>query len=150
MSGHWGSALLAIDLKKAKGDVTHSEAIIWKYDRDTPLTPSPILIDNLLYFLRSNNGFLSCLDARDGLVHYSKENLAGVGDLYTSPVAARERIYILGREGLTYVVKHGPKFQVLAKNQLEDEFIASPAIIGNTIYLRGYKHLYSISQEGKE
>jgi outer membrane protein assembly factor BamB len=146
MSGFRGNALLAIDLKNAKGDVTNTAAVIWRYDQDTPYAPSPILIDNLLYFLRVNNGDLSCLDARDGKVYYSKENLEGLGDLFTSPVSAMDRIYILGRKGLTQVVKHGTQFEVLAKNQLDDEFIASPAIIGNTIYIRGYQHLYCISE----
>jgi outer membrane protein assembly factor BamB len=146
MSGYRGSSLLAIDLNKAKGDITDSDAIIWRYNQDTPYAPSPILVDNLLYFLRVNNGDLSCLDARDGKVYYSKENLEGISDLFSSPVATKDRIYILGRKGLTNVIKHGTQFEVLAKNQLDDEFIASPVILNSTIFIRGYKSLYCISE----
>ena len=146
MSGFRGNALLAINLLKAKGDITNSEAIVWKSNKDTPYTPSPLLLDNNLYFLRVNNGILSCLEAGDGRVFYSNERLEGMGNLFTSPVGVKDRIYILGGSGVTYVIKHGPEFKVLAKNILDDNFHASPAIIGNDMYLRGFKYLYCISQ----
>jgi hypothetical protein len=46
-----------------------------------------------------------------------------------------------------YVIKHGPVFEVLAKNKLDDNFNASPAIVGSTLYLRGYKNLYCIEEK---
>ena len=147
MSGFRGSALLAIDLSKAKGDISNSDAILWQYNQDTPYTPSPLLIDNMLYFLRLNNGSLTCIDKKDGKVYYSKEKLEGISNLFTSPVGTKDRLYILGKSGITYVIKHGPEFEILAKNQLEDNFHASPAIIGNDMYLRGFKNLYCISQQ---
>ena len=146
MSGFRGSALLAIDLTKAEGDISDSDVIVWEYDKDTPYTPSPLLIDNMLYFQRVNNNSLTCLDARDGKIYYSKQRLEGTGNLYTSLAGVQDRFYILGRKGLTYVIKHGPKFEVLAKNKLDDLFHASPVIIGNIMYLRGFKHLYCISE----
>ena len=45
------------------------------------------------------------------------------------------------------VIKHGPVFKALAKNKLDDNFSASPAIVGNTLYLRGYKNLYCIEEK---
>ncbi len=144
MSGHRGSALLAIRLSEAKGDISDSETIAWRYDKDTPYTPSPLLMENNLYFLKSNNGILTCLDANDGKVHYSNQKLDGMGSLFTSPVGVGDRFYIIGGTGLSYVIKHGPKFEILAKNQLDDKFHASPVIIGKNIYLRGFKYLYCI------
>jgi outer membrane protein assembly factor BamB len=143
-SGFRGNALLAIDLLKAKGNIDNSDAIVWTYDKYTPYTPSPLLMGDLIYFLRENDGRLSCLNAKDGYENYTIERLEGLGDLFTSPVGINGRIYFLGRKGLTYVVKHGVEFEVLAKNQLDDIFMSSPVIIGDTIYLRGSKYLYSI------
>jgi hypothetical protein len=140
----WSTELLAIDLLKAKGNIDDSDAVVWNYDDYTPYTPSPLLMGDLLYFLRENKGRLSCLNAKDGNENYTNERLEGLGNLFTSPVGINGRIYLLGQKGLTYVVKHGPKIEVLAKNQLDDNFVASPVIIGDTIYLRGYKNLYSI------
>ncbi len=147
MSGFRGSALLAIRLSEAKGDITDSDAIEWEYNKDTSYTPSPLLLDNMLYFLRLNNGVLSCLDARDGKVYYSKQKLEGIRDLYTSIASAQDRIFILGKNGIMYVVKHGSEFTVLAKNELADNFHASPVILGENLYLRGYKYLYCIAQD---
>ncbi|MDX1285341.1 MAG: PQQ-binding-like beta-propeller repeat protein, partial [Draconibacterium sp.] len=61
MSGFRGAAMQAIDLNKAKGDITETDAIVWKYDVETPYTPNPVLMDGKLYFLRVNNGYISCL-----------------------------------------------------------------------------------------
>jgi hypothetical protein len=46
-----------------------------------------------------------------------------------------------------YVIKHGPVFEVLAKNKLDDNFSASPAIVGSALYLRGYKNLYCVEKK---
>ena len=50
------------------------------------------------------------------------------------------------REGVTLVIKHGPAYEVLAKNKLDDGFDASPALVDNEIFLRGYEYLYAIAQ----
>ena len=147
MSGFRGNALRAIDLAKAKGDITGTAAIVWEYNQDTPYTPSPMIANNKLYFLKANTGSLSCLDAKDGKVNYAIEKLEGTGNIYSSPVGVGDRFYIVGEKGLTYVIKQGAQFQVLVKNTLEDGFHASPVIIGDEIYLRGFKFLYCISKK---
>jgi outer membrane protein assembly factor BamB len=146
-SGFRGAALLAIDLSRAKGDITGSDAIVWTYDKDTPYTPSPILAEDKIYLLRGNSGVLTCLDARDGKVYYSSERLEGLGDIFSSPLYARDRIYFLGQKGTTFVVKQGPKFEILSENKLDDNFIASPVVIGKDLFLRGYRYLYCISAD---
>jgi outer membrane protein assembly factor BamB len=147
MSGFRGFALKAIDLARAKGDITGTDAIIWKYDQDTPYTPSPMLANGKLYFLKANNGSLTCLDAKDGKVNYAIQKLEDIGSIYSSPTGVDDRFYIVGEKGLTYVIKQGPQFEVIAKNTLDDGFHASPVIIGNDMYLRGFKNLYCISEK---
>ena len=147
MSGFRGSALIAVDVAKAKGDISDSDAIIWKYALNTPYTPSPVLMDGKLYFLKVNNGYLSCLDAKDGKEHYSSQKLEGIQNIFTSPVGVGDRIYIAGTNGTSSVVRHGTDFEVLSYNTLDDSFYASPVIIGDNLYLRGNKYLYCISGE---
>ena len=65
--------------------------------------------------------------------------------MFASPVSAQGRIYFPGREGPTLVIKSGPTYEVLAKNTLDDGVDASPALVDNEIYLRGYKYLYAIA-----
>jgi hypothetical protein len=56
-------------------------------------------------------------------------------------------VYIAGREGAVAVIQRGPQFKLLAVNQLDDGFDASPVVVGNEIYLRGTKHLYRVSKD---
>ena len=147
MSGFRGNALLAIRLADAKGNITDTDAIVWRHSKDTSYAPSGLLFDDKLYFLRSNNGILSCFDAKSGKEYYSGQRLEGTGNVFASPVGAKDRVYVVSQKGTMYVIKHGPVFEVLAKNKLDDNFSASPAIVGNTLYLRGYKNLYCIEEK---
>jgi len=99
-----------------------------------------------LYFLKSNSGILTCLDAREGTLRFS-ERLESVPSVYASPVGAAGRVYIAGREGAVAVLAAGPKLEVLATNRLDDGFDASPALVDGEIYLRGRKHLYRVSAD---
>jgi len=145
MSGFRGSAMLAIDLSLASGDISGTPAELWSYDKNTPYTPNPVLVDGKLYFLRANNGFLSCFNAADGTPFYEAEKLDGIGNLFTSPVAAGGRLYVVGTKGTTCVVKLGEAFQVLSTSTLDDSFVASPVVLGDELFLRGYKSLYCIT-----
>ena len=57
-------------------------------------------------------------------------------------------MYIAGADGATLVIRHGPTFEILATNTLDDGFMASPALVDNEIYLRGNKFLYCIAEKG--
>lgn len=145
-SGFRGNALLAIQLAGAKGDITGTESIVWSLDRDTPYTPSPLVYGDQLYFLKTNDGILSSYNARTGDPYFGPVRLDKVQNIYASPVGASGRVYIAGRDGGTVVIEHGPEFKVLAVNELDDGFDASPALVDKEIYLRGNRYLYSISE----
>jgi len=145
-SGFRGNALQAIDVSEAKGDLSGSAAMAWQYDQDTPYVPSPLLYDGRLYMLKHNTGILTCLDAPTGKPVYTRQRLEGIEGVYASPVGAAGRVYIAGRDGTTAVLESGPQFKLLASNALDDGFDASPAIVGDELYLRGRKHLYCIAE----
>ena len=147
MSGFRGNNLKAIKLADAKGDIASTGAIAWQLDRDTPYVPSPLLYDNILYFLKTNNGLLSAFDAASGKPHYQVQRIAKApGEVFSSPVGADGRVYIVSRDGVTTVIKHGTTYEVLAENALDDGFDASPALADGEIFLRGYKYLYAIGR----
>lgn len=146
LSGFRGAALLAVRYDGAKGDLNGTDRIAFSYDRDTPYVPSPLLYDDTLYFFKENRGILTCIDAKAGKVHYGPQRLDGVSMVYASPVGASGRVYIAGRDGTTLVLKRGPRFDVLATNTLDDGFDASPAIVGDELFLRGRSHLYCIAR----
>ncbi len=146
MTGYRGYSLYAIPLD-SQGDVTESDTIVWTRDDSTPYVPSPLLYGDLLYFTKSNNALLTCVDAATGEVKYENERLQGVRNLYASPVGAAGRVYITDRDGVTLVVEHGPELNVLATNTLDEPIDASPAIVGNQIFLRSGDHLYCIEEQ---
>lgn len=145
MSGFRGSALYAIRLGET-GDLTESDAVIWSYQRSTPYVPSPLLYEGKLYFFASNNGILSCFDAKTGKVLMDAERISALQGVYASPVGADGRVYLVGRNGTTVVIRHGVPLEILATNSLDERIDASPALVGNDLFLRGHEHLYCISQ----
>lgn len=145
MTGYKGHSLLAIPIT-GKGDVTAH--IRWKADRGTPYVPSPILYDDQLYFTQSNQGILTSLQAEDGSAVIERTRVPDLGNVYSSPVGANGRIYFLGRKGTTVVIEPGKEFKILATNQLDDTFHASPALAGNQVFLRGMRFLYCLEEGG--
>jgi len=145
MSGFRGNDLRVVRLSEAKGNIDGTAAVAWSFDRDTPYVPSPIVVDGILYFLKTNNGVLSAFDAKTGKPHFQNQRLDAVPNVFASPVAAQGRIYFPGREGATMVIKSGPAYEVLATNTLDDAFDASPALVDGELYLRGLKSLYCVA-----
>lgn len=147
-SGFMGAALLAIKLGST-GDLTGTPAITWQHAKRTPYVPSPLLANGRLYFYSGNKAELSCFDAKTGKPFIEAERVPGIGSIgvYSSPVAAADRVYLTGRDGTVVVVKQADKLEVLATNKLDEAFEASPAISGKELYLRGHNALYCIAEK---
>jgi outer membrane protein assembly factor BamB len=143
-SGFRGNALLAIKLGRS-GNLDDTDAIVWKHGKATPYVPSPVLYDGKLFVTSHNNPIISCFDAKTGKPLFEEERLTGPQGLYASPVAANDRIYVVGRNGTAVVLKNSDKLEVLATNPLGEKVDASPALVGNELFLRGHEHLYCIA-----
>ena len=133
-------------MSKAKGDITGTDAIVWQYDQDTPYTPNPVLMDGKLYFLRVINGYITCLDAKNGTVHYAKQKLEGISTIFSSPTGVGDRLYIAAKD-ICLVVKAGETFEILQSNELKDDFHSSPVVVGDQLILRGFESLYCFEEE---
>ena len=143
-SGYLKDTLHAIKLGQ-RGDLTGTENLVWSLDRGAPYVPCPMLWGDELYLLEDRS-FFSCLGASDGARHYLKHRLPGTLGFSASPVGAADRIYLLSETGTTVVLQRGPKMRVLAVNELSGTFHASPAIVGDAIYLRSDNHLYCFAK----
>jgi outer membrane protein assembly factor BamB len=134
----------------ASGDITLKEGevsnagVVWSQSRAGPFLPSPLLYGGYLYVLEARLNMLSCYDAKTGESAYTKERLHQAKGFTASPWAYDGRIFCLDQDGRTFVLKAGPKFELLATNKLDDTFAASPAIAGGDLLLRGATHLYCI------
>jgi outer membrane protein assembly factor BamB len=145
MSGYRGSAAYAIPLN-ATGDITGTDRVRWHHNRNTPYVPSPLLYGERLYFTKVNRAMLSCLNARTGEPLIESVRLPNLRELYASPLGAADRIYFVGRDGTTVVIKNQPKLEVLAVNRLDDPIDAAPAAVGRQLFLRSKKRLYCIAR----
>lgn len=145
MSGHREPKLNAIALGHT-GDLTGTEAVRWSYNKSTPYVPSPVLLGDRLYFISGNTGKLSCFDAKTGQPHFEAEQLEGIFGTYASLVSAKDRLYVLGREGKCVVLKPGTKIEPLATNKLDDRTDASMALVGKELFIRGKANLYCIAE----
>ena len=124
------------------GDVTRSH-VAWKISRGVPLTPSPLLVGDELYFV-SDGGVASAVDARSGEVLW-QHRLAG--NFSASPVFVDGRIYFQSEEGITTVLAPGREFRQLATSRIDGATLASPAIAGRSFFLRSDSHLYRIAAQ---
>lgn len=145
-SGFRGAALLAVKLS-GKGDLTGTDAVAWSHNKGTPYVPSPLLYDNRLYFFSGNEARLSCFDVKTGDALYETERVEDLEGVYASPAGAAGRVYLVGRNGTTVVIKNADAIDVLATNVLDDRIDASPAIVGTELFLRGQNHLYCIENK---
>ena len=118
---------------------------VWSLKKGTPYVPSPLLYDDLLYFFQSNRATLSCHDAKTGKAHLEMRRLE-LGGIYASPVGAGGRVYLTDRDGKFLVIKNSRELEILATNELEDKFDASPAAAGKELFVRGHKYLYCIAE----
>jgi outer membrane protein assembly factor BamB len=139
-TGYMRAAVMAIDPREASGDVTAAPNVRWKFDRGVPLTPSPLVVGNELFFV-SDSGVATCLDARTGETRWS-QRLGGA--FSASPVYADGRVYFLNETGVTSVIKAGPKYELLATNDLRERALASPAVAEGALFLRTESHLWRI------
>jgi outer membrane protein assembly factor BamB len=128
-----------------RGDITESH-FVWKQTQACPNKPCPVLIDGLLYSVSDKGGVASCLDAKTGEKLWT-ERLGG--NYSASLLYASGRIYAFDQDGKTIVFRPGQKYEELATNQLDEGFMASPAVAGDALYLRTKTHLYRIEAGAK-
>lgn len=124
-----------------RGDVTDTH-VAWKLDKGSPLTPSMLLIGDDLYMV-SDQGIVSCVDAKSGTVHWQERVSRSTS---ASPLFADGKIYIQDELGSGYVLKPGHTLQLLAKNDLGDKSLASPAVWQNKLLIRTQTALWCIGQ----
>ena len=146
MSGYLKPNLMAIQLGR-EGVLTGTDAIVWSQAKGNSYTPSPVIYDNKLYVL-TDNGMVSCYNARTGEPYYHQTRLPKTYNFKSSPVGANGKLYLASENEDVLVLRMGEKFEVLATNTMTDQiFIATPAISGGEIFLRSQNRLYCIREK---
>lgn len=142
-TGHRGYGLYCIPLDSS-GDITRTDHITWSRDDVGSYIATPVIVDGLLYVTKGRDSILECLDAATGETVFRPTRLPRMQTLYASPVVAGGRIYYFDRDGTGTVIKPGRELEILATNQLDEGFDASPVVLGKQMLLRGERHLYCL------
>jgi outer membrane protein assembly factor BamB len=125
------------------GDLTGTPNEVWTYAKGTAYVPSPILYGDYLY-LTTDRGILTCLDAKTGEVKYEGGRIPIPATFTASPVAFEGKILMTSEDGDTFMIKAGPKHEIVGTNSVGEPVYASPAIADGRIFIRGEKNLYCI------
>jgi outer membrane protein assembly factor BamB len=123
-----------------RGDVTRSH-VLWSFPNG-PDVPTPVTDGTYLYVV-NDRGIVWCLDVKTGKEVYSRTRIRS-GTYSASPVLADGKIYVTNEDGVTVVFRAGPKFEMLAENDLDDYTLSSPAISEGQIFIRTAKFLHAI------
>ena len=127
-----------------KGEVKATEAnnIAWQNTQIRPHIVTPIVYNNYLYVC-TDNGILSQYQAETGEATF-RARLGSGGSFSASPVAADGKLYFVSEDGDVFVVKADTKYELLARNSMGEVVMATPAIGGKMLVIRGQTHLFGI------
>ena len=132
----------------AKEDFADNEHIAWYQGTSSSYNPSQIVYGDYLYTLY-DRGFLTCHDAKTGEEIYGKQRFTPRGSFTASPWAYNGYLFFLSEDGLTYVVKAGPKFEIVARNDLAELCMACPAVVNDALLIRTASKLYCLTKGSK-
>lgn len=122
-----------------QGDVT-STHVVWAVEDNIPDVSSPASNGDLVFTV-SSQGMLTCYDARDGQKHWEKDLEM---ECQASPTIVGDRLYVVASSGVTVVAAVDRQFGELARNELGERVLASPAFVRGRIYVRGLQHLFCL------
>lgn len=134
-----------------KGNVTATH-VIWnnQYKLKIPASnlSSPIVVGDELFVVKKG-GLSSSFDIASGKSNWQLARIKNIGDYYASPVAGDGKIYVTGENGFIVVLSQGPTLNVLAKNDMGETCVATPAIADGRIFIRSRESLFCVSEEAK-
>lgn len=125
------------------GAVAEDQRVAWQYTKGTGYVLSNMLYGDYLYLL-SDNGIVTCIDPRSGEVKYEGGRVPVPARFMGSPVAFEGFIAMTSEEGDTFMLKAGPKHDIVRTNSVDEPVYSSPAISNGRIYIRGERHLFAI------
>jgi outer membrane protein assembly factor BamB len=125
------------------GDQPDDKRVAWEYTKGTGYVLSNILYGDYVY-LSTDNGILTCLDAATGKIVYEGGRPPKPTHFMGSAVAYNDMIAMTSEDGDTFLIKAGPKYEVVRTNTVDEPVFSSLALANGRIYIRGDKHLYAI------
>ena len=139
--------LVAVRPAGRTGNLTDTEAVLWRYTKSLPNTPSPLLYGGVLYLVK-DGGIFQSLDTETG-EPYKLGRLGpdSVDTYWASPVGGDGKIYVINQGCTVTVVKPGEQWETLAVNKLEGFCIPTPAIADGRLFIRTDSMLYAFEAQ---
>ena len=129
------NGLTAIDIATQK--------VLWKKEDGGPGVCTPLVTNGLMIF--GNDAAIVCLDAKTGDELWRQNTDESI---YSSPVSVGENVYLIDRRGGAHVFKaQRSGYQAVGSILVGEEVCATPAIVGNGLFVRGNKHLFRFGHE---
>ena len=129
-----------------QGDVTRTH-IAWSTPRGSPFVPSPIAYDGYLYTINDMASIVTCFDAATGAVRWQQRLGRATREGFSaSPVAVDGKVFFTNDNGITFVVRAGPDFELLHTNDIGARTLASPALVDGRWYIRTEDELIAIGR----
>jgi outer membrane protein assembly factor BamB len=127
------------------GDITNSPHVLWRKTQRGPYMPTPLIYQGYLYAL-GNAGVFDCYKLATGEEVY-RQRIPHQGSGFSgSPVASDGRIYLPSEDGDVFVVRAGAQFEVLARNEMGEPLMATPAIARGLLLIRTQSHLWAVGR----
>ena len=127
------------------GDASNAH-VLWSKTGRGSYMPTPLIYDGVLYVL-ANQGLLDAYDLRLGR--------RGLPPAHSSTKAAASaprrsladgRLYLSSEDGDIFVIRAGRTFEILGRYPMGEPLMATPALAGDTMYVRGERHLFAIGK----
>jgi outer membrane protein assembly factor BamB len=128
-----------------RGDVTKSH-LQWKHrTKHTDHIVSPLVSDGRMLLIKGG-GIATCFETKQGKSVFGPERIQNAGEYFASPILGDNKIYIAGENGKIVVLKNSDSLEILAVNDMGDAVLGTPAIVGDTLFVRTRLHLYAFSK----
>ncbi|MCF6314633.1 MAG: PQQ-binding-like beta-propeller repeat protein [Verrucomicrobiales bacterium] len=119
--------------------------VAWSKTKRGPYMSTPIIVGNVVHAL-GNSGIVGAYDLKTGNEHYYRRMPDVTDSFSASAVSADDRLYLGSEDGAVYVLEAGSQFKLLSTNSIDESIMATPAIGGRTLFVRGSRHLFAIGQ----
>ncbi len=123
----------------------NSSDILWKQTDKLSEVPTPLIYQGRIYMIK-NGGWLTCMELSSGQIYF-RERLKASGPYFASPIAANGYIYIPANKGVITVIEAANDLNIIQINEIGERIFATPAIVGDCMYVRTTDHLYAFGND---
>ena len=134
--------MTAVQLIRETGQVQTKK--LWAVNKSVPEVPSPLVVGQNVYMIK-NGGILTCINRVSGSQIY-RTRLKASGPYFASPISVNDHVIAASGDGVVTVFQTGDDFELIARNDLKEEVMATPAISDGVLYIRTASTLYAFTR----